>query len=141
MTRQEFIDDVNSYGELISVCRDYGIDVCDDVYDTDYINEIIVEAVRQMQDWTWIKDFVKDIPSDSSYYREDGYGSYEDAEYCFDDYKNDVLRQMDANGNWDEDDDEWDEWIDEKEDLAGPTTETEEEIETDSFIAVLGRAR
>lgn len=135
MTRQEFIEDVNSFGELLSICTDYGIDICDDIYDADYFGSYVLEIVHEMRDWEQIRDFLKEIPSNTSYYREDGYGGFEDAEEYFDNYKNDVLREMDATNSWDEEDDDYTEDGD-----NGDINADVEEIEINSFMAVLGRA-
>lgn len=134
MTRQEFIEEVTSFGDLIMFCQDNGIDICDDIYDADYLNEIILDLARTSRNWLDLRDLVKDIPTDSLYYREDGYGSYEDADYCFDDYKEDVLLHMDSYADWDEEDEE--------EDCAPSTyaSDEEEEIEDSSFMEILGRA-
>lgn len=103
MTRQEFIEGVNSFGDLISFCVDEGIDdLCNDVYDAEYLNEILLETIGNMRDWEEIRGLLANIPTRCDYYREDGYGGYEDADYSFDDYKNEVLRHMDENEAWDE---------------------------------------
>lgn len=88
--------------------------------------------------------FLANIPTRCDYYREDGYGGYEDADYSFDDYKNEVLRHMDENEAWDEEEenveDDIEEDTDEDADDWFAPADIEEDIETDSFIAVLGRA-
>lgn len=81
MTRQEFIEGVNSFGDLISFCVDEGIDdLCNDVYDAEYLNEILLETIGNMRDWEEIRGLLANIPTRCDYYREDGYGGYEDAE-------------------------------------------------------------
>lgn len=145
MTRQEFIEGVNSFGDLISFCVDEGIDdLCNDVYDAEYLNEILLETIGNMRDWEEIRSLLANIPTRCDYYREDGYGGYEDADYSFDDYKNEVLRHMDENEAWDEEEenveDDIEEDTDEDADDWFAPADIEEDIETDSFIAVLGRA-
>jgi len=137
MTRQEFIEEVTSFGDLIMVCQDHGIDICDDIYDADYLNEIILDLARTSRSWLNLRDLVQDIPTDSLYYREDGYGGYEDADYCFDDYKEDVLQHMDSYAEWDERDDE------EEEKNCAPSiyaVDEEEEIDAGNFMEILGVA-
>lgn len=142
MTRQEFIEEVNSFGDLMCFCQDEHIDICDDIYDADYLNHIILDCVRQMRDWESIRDFVKDIPPGYCFYREDGYGGYEDADYFFNDYKTDVMRYMDNNNAWDEEDEDNDEDIDDDLEVDWQTDKSvaDDDIETSSFMAVLGRA-
>lgn len=140
MTRQEFIEDVNSFGALISFCQDESIDICDDIYDAEYFNEFILEIISQMRDWEDVRGYLSGIPVRCSYYCEDGYGSYEDADYMFDDYKQDVIRYMDDTASWDEEDED-EQGYDDAEDYSPPhRAEPEEEIETHSFMTVLGRA-
>lgn len=145
MTRQEFIEDVNSFSDLVSFCVDEGIeDLCDDVYEAGYINDILMESIGNMRDWEEVRDLLVNIPTRCDYYREDGYGGYEDADYSFDDYKNEVLQYMDENGTWDEDEEDADDDIGEDADEGAGDwfvpRDTEEDIETGSFMAVLGRA-
>ena len=144
MTRQEFIEDVNSFGDLVSFCVDEGIeDLCGDVYDAGYLNDILIESIGNMRDWEEVRDFLMNIPTRCDYYREDGYGGYEDADYSFDDYKNEVLQHMDENEAWDEDEEDADDDIGEDADEGAGDwfvpRDTEEDIETNSFMAVLGR--
>lgn len=144
MTRQEFVENVTSFGELIDFCQEEQIDTCDDIYDAEYINDIILENIREMCDWEQIRDFISGIPAGCDYYREDGYGGYEDAGYYFEDYKHDVLRYMDDTASWDEEDeDDNPEDEDADEQVCYYTSECEEsedDIETHSFMDVLGRA-
>lgn len=145
MTRQEFIEDVNSFCDLFNFCSEEGIDgIFDDIYDAEYLNDILMETISNMRDWEEVRGLLANIPTRCDYYREDGYGGYEDADYSFDDYKNEVLRYMDANGTWDEDEEDTEDNIevDVDEDTDGwfAPADIEEDIETNSFMAVLGRA-
>ncbi len=64
MTRQEFIEGVNSFGDLISFCVDEGIDdLCNDVYDAEYLNEILLETIGNMRDWEEIRGLLANIPT------------------------------------------------------------------------------
>lgn len=133
MTRQEFIEDVTSFSDLIMFCQDHGIDYCDDIYDAYCVNDYIMDAIGNMREWTQVREFLKDIPEGVEYYRENGCGEFEDADYFFDDYKEDTLRYMDENGLWDEEDEPDDDEA-EQEDSDGAD---EKEIESVSFIAIL----
>lgn len=147
MTRQEFIDSVNSFYDLICFCQDECIyDLLDDIYDADYLNEIIIDSIREMRDWEQVRDFVNGIPAGCEYYREDGYGGFEDALPFLNDYKDDAIRHMDNNDLWDEEEDEdLDEEMDDEDEepneyIEAPVKIEEEDIEITSFMAVLGRA-
>lgn len=145
MTRQEFIDSVNSFYDLIDFCQNEDIDITDDVYDSCYLNDIIIDCIKEMNDWEDVLSLVRSIPRGCEFYREDGYGGYEDAYPYFEDYKRDVIRYMDNMDSWDEEDEEIEEVEDE--DLPheykawrSECVEQEEDIEISSFMAVLGRA-
>lgn len=152
MTRQEFIEDVNSFGDLIEFCSDEGIDdICNDIFDAISVNDIVLDYIKSLADWEEARRFLIDIPVGCDYYREDGYGGFEDAEYLFDDYKTDVIRNMDASCSWDEEDSS-DEYEDEDEETEWDSAEAqsydaqqikfkseEDDIETTSFISILGR--
>lgn len=139
MTRQEFIEDVTSFGALIMFCQDHGIDYCDDIYDAYCINDYIMETIGNMRDWERVREYLQDIPAGVEYYRENGSGEFEDADYFFDDYKDDVLKYMDENGGWDsEDEDDEDDEDDFGHDRPdGADVESEEGIESRSFMAIL----
>ncbi len=160
MTRQEFIDNVNSFWELIEFCNDEQLDTCADIIDSDYLDEYLMRAIRQDFDtWQGIRDYLSDIPTGGEYYAEDGYGNITCVDDMFDDYKADVIRTMDQRGAWDEEEDEEEEEsFDDEENWPDPfynDTETgdessdmpyvrviEEEIDIDdaSFLAVVGRS-
>lgn len=154
MTRQEFIDDVNSFWDLIEFCRDEGLDICDDVMAGVDLDEYIMRAIRQDFDtWQGIRDFLSDIPTDGEYYAIDGYGDITCVDDMFDDYKADVVRAMDQCGAWDEEEDPFDEeenWTDlfydntesDGDSSAMIHTRAEDEdvdIDDASFLAVVGR--
>lgn len=137
MTRQEFLDDVNSFSDLIDFCCDERIDYCYDIYDAYNLNEILMERIADMSDWTDVRGLLRDIPTGYDYYREDGYGGFEAADDYFDDYKDEVLRHMDRNGGWDEDeedDEEYEEY--ESDDAMG---EDDADIDDTSFMAAVGK--
>lgn len=110
MTRNEFLDSVNVWYELIEFCNDVGCSYCDDVYSEESMNEDIDERLADWAcEYTWqeLHSKLDDIPSGYDYYRCDDYGDWEGlGDSDFDDYKDDVLEWMDNNGYWDEDDDD-----------------------------------
>lgn len=79
MTRQEFIDDVTTWSELIDFCYDEGIDYCDDVHPEDSYNDCINERLRENvndDDWRGILTWLEDLPQNYDYYIEDDYGEW-----------------------------------------------------------------
>lgn len=127
MTRQEFIDDVQYWSELIDFCYEEGCYVCEDVYTSDQRDDRIDEDVSEMMrhnSWRTILDTLQtyDDQSGYEYYSLDGYGDWiglDDDDLAS--YKDDVLEWMDNNGRWDDENDE--DENDEDEDIP---TETED---------------
>lgn len=129
MTRNEFIDSVDRWHELVNFCYDEGCYICDDIYseDTrdDFINEELVDLARDSDSWQDLLRNLQNVPDGYDYYERDDYGDwyglndYND----FDRYKNDVLEWMDERDAWDEDDDE--------EEYIEPTSYAEDETPID----------
>lgn len=141
MTRQDFIDDVNSFWELIEFCGDERLDICEDLVFWDELDGYIMRAIRDLDTWQGIRDFLSDIPDGGEYFSVDGYGDVVCVDDMFDDYKADVLRAMDQCNAWDEEEDS----SDDDDDVDGSessiyATEEDEEITIDdvSFLAVVG---
>lgn len=111
MTRQEFIDEISFWYELIDFCSDYGCDICDKVYDEyqrdEYLNEHIVQMTECVSDWSELRDSLEAIPTGYDYYIHTSYDEWEPlSDYMFDDYKQDVLDWGDINYIWDDSDEE-----------------------------------
>lgn len=113
MTREEFLDNITDWWELIDFCSDESCDICDNIYSSDARDEEINEY--QLTDWarnnTWqnLYSLLENIPTGYDYYRLDEYGDWEALDDDdFDDYKDDVLNWADDRGVFDEDDDEED---------------------------------
>lgn len=72
MTRQEFIDDVTSWSELIDFCYDQDCDICEDIYSEeakdDHFNNDLVEMARNANDWEELLETLNDIPTGYDYY-------------------------------------------------------------------------
>lgn len=111
MTRQQFINEVNYWWELIDFCNDNGCSYCDDVYSEesrdDYINEELVDLARNADSWSSLLDTLNDITIGYDYYRRTDYNDWEGlSDYEFSDYKDDVLQWADDEGIWDDDEEE-----------------------------------
>ena len=71
MTRQQFIEEVNSWYDLIDFCNDNNLDDLCDVYDDETASELIDEALAeeiQYRSWRDIRDMLGSI--------DDGYDFY-----------------------------------------------------------------
>lgn len=116
MTRQEFLDDVYDFRELMDFCYDNDCGICDDIYDDEskdeYINEHLSDMADNADDWQSLYRTLDDIPTGYDYYRLDDYVDFNGLDDDdFDDYKNDVLEWMDDNEYWDEDEDDEEEYF------------------------------
>lgn len=124
MTRQDFIDDVQCWSELIDFCYGEGCYVCDDVCTSGQRDDRIDEDVSEMMrnnSWRTILDTLQtyDNQSGYEYYSLDGYGDWiglDDDDLAS--YKDDVLEWMDNNGRWGDENDEDDNIPTEAEDLS-----------------------
>ena len=142
MTRQNFIDDVNSFWELIEFCDNERLDTCADVIYGDYLGEYIMRTIRQDFDtWQGIRDYLSDIQTGGEFYAEDGYGNIICVDDMFDSYKEDVIRTMDQCESWDEDEEE-DAVDDTGSSVSSAYRVEDEDIDIDdaSFLAVVGRS-
>lgn len=129
MLRQDFIDDVNTWSDLISFCCDENCDICEDIYSEDSRDEDIDnDLVEWARNHTWqeLLDILEDIPTGDGYYFRDDWGDWHIADDdMFEDRKQEVLEWMDDGGWWeDENDEEDEEFFDEM-----PFTEEAEEDE------------
>lgn len=127
MRRQDFIDDITTWSELLSFCYDEDCDICEDIYSEDDRDENIdsnslVEWARN-NTWQELYDILEEIPTGYDYYWEDDYGDWHGADDdLFEDRKQEVIEWMDDGGYWDEEyEDEEDAYLDndyeEEEDL------------------------
>lgn len=112
MTRDEFINEIETVGELKDFCYDNDCDECDDVFSEEDMNDCVdddlYEYVRH-NDWRDTLSFLENIPtySDTGYYYRDDYGDFCSLDYDdFDDYKDRVLEWCDNNDIWDEPDED-----------------------------------
>lgn len=111
MTRQEFIDDVTSWWELLDFCEEESCDYCDNIYSSDArddeINEYELDDWARNYTWRQLLNILSDLDDDYEYYRKDEYGEWESLDdYDFDNYKDDVLRWADDNDVFEDDEEE-----------------------------------
>lgn len=110
MTRQEFIDEICDFGDLISFCYDEDLETCDEVYSADRLDEYIAEEVTDYlrnNYWFDLRDALYDIPSGYDYYIRTDWMEFSGADDDdFYEYKESVLDIMDDGDYWDEDDEE-----------------------------------
>lgn len=110
MRRDEFIDNVTSWYELVDFCQEEGLSFCDELYGEDSFNEWIEDnLVSWAHDYSW-QDLMSmlegyDSICGADYYIWDDYsGGYRRAEDSdFDEIKDNVIEFMDSDGRWDDD--------------------------------------
>lgn len=130
MTRQEFIDDVNSFQDLIEFCRENNLDTCDDVIDGAWLNEYVMRTITGYDTWTSVLEYLSRIPAGFEYYRINGYGCPEEAESMFEYYKHDVMVAMDNLCEWDEEEEV-------TEAIVEPIESMENDIGDDRFLSIV----
>ena len=126
MTRREFLEDIYSFDDLINICHTYGCSICDDVYTDrakdDYINEQLVDMVRNTNSWQQLYNRLDDIPTNADYYHlDDARGYFYAIDEDFNVYKDAVAEWMDENEYWDDEEDP------EEEEYFPPETEYADE--------------
>ena len=126
MYRQEFIDNVTTWSELLDFCYDEDCNICDDIYPAeerdDYIDNYQITDWVRCNCWREVLDILKDIPDGCDYYQRCDGDWYDVDEYLFDEKKQDVLAWMDE-GDWWEDDTHEDEADEDEDDLRPIETE------------------
>lgn len=110
MTRNEFLNDVTEWWELIDFCSDEGCTICEDIIDSDQLDEYVEGDIRDTNySWRDIRDLLSEISTGYGYYRVNGCFDYDGMdEDDFDSYKDDVLEWGDNNGMWEDEPDEED---------------------------------
>lgn len=123
MTRDEFVEEITGFGDLISFCydNDYS-ELVDYIYDRDATDEVIMDGIQYdrlgCDTWSELRNRLDEIPDCDWYDLEWG---YEEAD--FDCKKAEVLAYLDHDGFWDEEDE------DEEDD--DETSVSDEEVEDD----------
>lgn len=84
MVRDDFLEGIEDYSDLINFCNDNGIydvlgDVCDDSEFCSLVDEDIRDSTRY-DHWTDVRDMLSQLPTDSEsgYYRRNGRLEYEE---------------------------------------------------------------
>ena len=112
MTRQEFIDYVTTWSDLLEFCYNENCYYCEDVYDSNQWNGCIDDEVGEIitnNNWREVLRILQEYDdlSGYDYYRKDDYGEWHELDDDdFDAYKDDVLEWGDNNDIWEEDEEE-----------------------------------
>ena len=122
MTRQEWIDEITDIGELVYWCRDNGEaeEIVEDLIDDDILEEYISDDIRNCDyGWMTLRDCLDGIDTGYYWYRVDGAFDYVGLDRDdFEDYKQQVLDELDSEGYFDPEEDE------ESEEDGAPVNET-----------------
>lgn len=137
MTRQDFIENVNSWSELIDFCYDEDCDECENIYSEDSMDEQIDESLGiWIENYRWwdLKDILNDLPTDGDYFycesSDTKWRALDDED--FENYKERVLLWMDRGEYWDEEYDEEDEYLEEE----NPPLNSEAQIESEDLVPI-----
>lgn len=137
MTRQQFLEEIEEWGELIDFCYEEGCDLCDNIYDEDgkdnFYNDLLVDMASDADNWQDLSRRLSYIPEDDDYYiLDEFYGDMRTADYDdFQEIKNQVLEWGDYREIWDEDCDEHPEELEDSEELVEEEINDEDQdIET-----------
>ena len=107
MTRQEFLDEINDFSDLLNFCCDHGLYYMEDV--TDDIAACLAEDLRDYAreySWTEIRDWLNGIEDGGSWYRRDGSFDYVCIDDDFEEWKREVMLEADEIGTFEEEDEE-----------------------------------
>lgn len=107
MTRQEFLDNIEDFSDLLNFCSEYGLYTMEDVIDN--VSECVSEDLREYAyefSWTEIRDWLNGIEDGGSWYRRDGCFDYCCIDDCFDEWKGYVLQDADEDGVFDDEEEE-----------------------------------
>ena len=143
MTRQEFIDDVTTWSELLDFCGEEDLDYCEDIISSETRDNRIDEYVSDhIHEYGWgdIMSYLESRDEEGSY---DYYIEYDydleftgvfDGDREFVSRKADVISYMDDECLWDADEDEEEEAPYDDEEEAPPEEPDDEEDEDDYVI-------
>lgn len=108
MTRNQFIEGYNDFGDLLDVCNEYDLYSCEDLYSNESVNDYIYDDIRDLvrdQGWETAICVLENIPRGCDWYICTGWCEFREADDSdFYQMKNDILFRMDEEGLWDEDD-------------------------------------
>lgn len=122
MTRQEFVDGILDWGDLLSFCREYGYDCyVEDIYDSYTIRDEFIDSdIRDIIDyesWEFLRDCLDDVDLSGDYYEYRNRLEYYCVDDDFDDYCEDVLRACDDDLFFESEEDEEEDEEDEEQDI------------------------
>lgn len=105
MTREDFIENVTYWSELLNFCSDEDCDVCWDILnEEERDNEVDSDLSDAIDVYSWqeISDFLSGVTTGYDYYRRDGMFDYcgMTDENDFNEYKSRVLEWMDDGNYW-----------------------------------------
>lgn len=109
MTRQEFIQNVTTWRELLNFCWEYDCNVCENIIPHDGLCDYISEDFSQYAyeySWVDIRDWLNSIDNNASFYYRDGSFDYTSVDDDFASYKQDVLDWCDEDTSVFDDDEE-----------------------------------
>lgn len=119
MTRDEFLDGINSWYELREFCSDFGCDVCECIYSQnemdEYIDSNLLDMARNAAGWEDLLSDLQDYPTGYDYYIRDDDGDFVGVnESDFFDYKDEALEWADDEGIFDDDEEDENDGYDEE---------------------------
>lgn len=134
MTRREFIENIETFDDLIQFCWDENLEDLIDVFSAEALNERVLEDIGDYGDWRDVYNFLRRIPTGYTWYTEDwgDYTGVSDEE--FPRYKQTVLEAMDEDGVWDEEDEL--ETEPDYTNMAAEASEETEDISDEAFSAL-----
>lgn len=135
MTRQEFIDDVLDFQQLVDFASEFGYEF-DDAYSEESYDDVINDELTENdQGWQDVKDWLNSLPDGYDFYIRDRWGDWEGrSSDDIDDLKEEFLNWADDDGGvFDEEyeEEEAEEEEAEEEELEEEETEEESAPETD----------
>lgn len=136
MTRAEFIENINTWEELLQFADNNELyDEVSNIYTSDtlndYVNRELYDFVREY-DWIQVLNTLDNIPRYPGYFREDSWLEFEEVDdEDFDQIKEDILNAMD--GYWDEEDEDEDDEESGFDEDSFPKDEEETPVEEEPF--------
>jgi hypothetical protein len=114
MTKQEFLDDITEWGELIDFCNENSLETCSDIIDDDQMDEMVKAEAES--GWARVMYFLAQVDTSSDdYYLINGYGNAENLNYgTFEEYKEQAIGDFECNNDWDCDEEDEEEYDDDE---------------------------
>lgn len=104
MTRQEFLDEITDWGDLLNWCSDHRCYICENIYDDEqrdyYIDDQLVDMAR-INSWQDLRDELNNLDTNNYYWSNED-GDWRGVDDEFDDYRDDVLNWAEENGEIDD---------------------------------------